>query len=221
MAINKQHKKLVLLKVFVLAILALISGGLFVWLAQEVVIEKKDWFDTSAFNYFRQWITPVHTTIALVVTRSGSDMFLIAVYLLILYHLLRNNYKRQGIQLVIVVSASFLWNTLLKHFFHRPRPLPPHLDYVISYSFPSGHTLGTFTLCGILAYITWKTKWPFIIKLVVMIALFLYACLIGISRVYLHVHFLSDVVAGACFALCWLTVSAVFIKLIELKSATR
>jgi undecaprenyl-diphosphatase len=215
MAINKQHKKIISREVFVLAVLALISGGLFVWLAMEVVIGKKDLFDTLAFNYFQQWITPVHTTIALVVTRGGSDALLIAIYLLILYYLLRNKFQRQAIQLVIVVSASFLWNWLLKHFFHRPRPLLLHLDYVISYSFPSGHTQATFTLCGILAYITWKTKWSFITKLATIVAFFIYACLIGISRVYLHVHFLSDVLAGACFALFWLAISAVFIKLTE------
>jgi undecaprenyl-diphosphatase len=219
MAINKQHKKPISLEVGVLATLALMSGWLFVWLAQTVVIEKRDLFDTLAFNYFRQWISPAHTTIALVVTRGGSDAFLISIYLLVLYFLLKNKYKRQAIQLVIVVSASFLWGTLLKQFFHRPRPLPPHLDYVISYSFPSGHTLGTFTLCGILAYITSKTKWPFITKLTAIVALFLYACLIGISRIYLHVHYLSDVLAGASFALFWLAISGVFIKLTEWKLA--
>lgn len=215
MAINKRYNKLISREVVVLAALALISGWLFVWLAQEVVIEKKDLFDTLAFNYLQHWITPAHTTIALVVTRGGSDVFLIVVYLLILYYLLRKKLKRQAIQLVIVTSASFLWSPLLKQFFKRPRPILPHLDYVISYSFPSGHTLLTFTLCGILTYITWKTKRPFITTLAVSAGLFLYACLIGISRVYLQVHYLSDVVAGACFALFWLSIAALFIKLAE------
>jgi len=215
MATGKPHKKLPYREVFFLAALALISGWLFVWLALEVVIEKKDWFDLRAFQYLGQWVTPAHTAIALVVTRGGSDVFLIVVFFLVLYYLLRNKFKRQAIQLVIVVSAPFLWSWLLKKLFHRPRPLPPHLDYVISYSFPSGHTLGTFTLCGTLAWITWKTKWPFITKLAVTVFLFLYACLIGLSRVYLHVHYLSDVVAGACVALCWLAISAVIIKLTD------
>ena len=215
MAIDHPHKRLLYRDVFILAALALISGWLFVWLAQEVVIEKKEWFDILAFQYFRQWITPAHTTIALVITRGGSDAFLIAVYLLIFYYLLRNNFKRQAIQLFIVVSAPFLWSWLLKKIFHRPRPLPPHLDYVISYSFPSGHTLGTFTLCGMLAWLTWKTKWPLITKLAATVFLFLYACLIAISRVYLHVHYLSDVVAGACVALCWLAIAAIIIKLTD------
>jgi undecaprenyl-diphosphatase len=215
MIINKQHKKLISREVLLFAALALISGLLFVWLAQVVVIEKNDLFDTLAFNYFHQWTTPANTTIALVITRGGSDLFLIAIYLLVLYHLLRNKFKRQAIQLVIIVSASFLWNWLLKHFFHRPRPMLQHLDYVISYSFPSGHTQATFTLCGTLAYLTWKTELPFITKLAVTVILFLYACMIGLSRVYLHVHYLSDVAGGACFALFWLAISAVVIKLAE------
>ena len=215
MGINKQHKKLISREVLLLAALALISGLLFVWLAQVVVIEKNDLFDTLTFNYFHQWTTPANTTIALVITRGGSDLFLIAIYLLVVYHLLRNKFKRQAIQLVIIVSASFLWNWLLKHFFQRPRPMLQHLDYVISYSFPSGHTQATFTFCGALAYLTWKTKWPFITKLVITVVLFLYACMIGLSRVYLHVHYLSDVAGGACFALCWLATSAVVIKLAE------
>lgn len=215
MVVNKQHKKRITREVLLLAAFALISGLLFAWLAQTVVIEKNDLFDTLAFNYFHQWTTPAHTTIALVITRGGSDLFLIAIYLLVLYHLLRNKYKRQVIQLAIIVSTSFLWNWLLKHFFQRPRPMLQHLDYVISYSFPSGHTQATFTLCGTLAYLTWKTKWPFITKLAITVTLFLYACMIGLSRVYLHVHYLSDVLAGASFALCWLAISAVVIKLRE------
>ncbi|HEY8897829.1 MAG TPA: phosphatase PAP2 family protein [Niastella sp.] len=215
MAIYKQHKKLISREVLLLAALALISGLLFVWLARVVVIEKNDLFDTLAFNYFHQWTTPANTTIALVITRGGSDLFLIAIYLLVLYYLLRNKFKRQVLQLVIIVSASFLWNWLLKHFFQRPRPMLQHLDYVISYSFPSGHTQATFTLCGTLAYLTWKTELPLITKLIITVTLFLYACMIGLSRVYLHVHYLSDVAGGACFALCWLAVSAVVIRLAE------
>lgn len=215
MVIDKQPKKLSSREVLFLAVFALLSGGLFIWLAQEVVIEKKDWFDILAFNYFQQWVSPTNTTIALVVTRGGSDLFLICIYLLVLYHLFRNKYKRAVIQLIIVVSLGFLWNFLLKQYYHRPRPLFPHLDYVISYSFPSGHTQATFTLCGILAWLTWKTKRNFTNKFAATVALFLYACLIGISRIYLHVHYLSDVLAGACFALCWLAISAVIIKQTE------
>ena len=212
---DKQRKKLISGEVFIAAALALITATLFVWLAQVVVIEKRDLFDTLAFNYLQQWTSPENTNIALVVTRGGSDVFLIAIYLLVLVYFVRNKYKRQTIQLVIIVSAAFLWNYLLKHIFQRPRPSLQHLDYVISYSFPSGHTQATFTLCGILAYIIWKTKWSFITKLVVTIFLFFYACLIGLSRVYLHVHYLSDVVAGACAALCWLATAAVVIKLTD------
>lgn len=209
---NKQRKKQIR-AVFLPAALALITAALFLWLAQMVVIEERDLFDTLAFNYLHQWTTPQNTNIALVVTRGGSDVFLIAIYLVVLFYFVRNKYKRQTIQLVIIVSAAFLWNYLLKHLFQRPRPSLPHLDHVISYSFPSGHTQATFTLCGILAYIIWKTKLSFITKLTVTLALFFYACLIGLSRVYLHVHYLSDVAAGACAALCWLAISAVVIKL--------
>lgn len=215
MVINKQRKKLIPWEVLILSALALLTAALFVWLAREVVIQKKDLFDTLAFNYLHQWTSPENTAIALVVTRGGSDVFLIAIYLLVLFYFVRNKYKRQIIQLVMVVSASFLLNYLLKQFFQRPRPSLVHLDYVISYSFPSGHTQATFTLCGILAYIIWKTKRSFITKLAITIALLFYACLIGISRIYLHVHYLSDVVAGACAALCWISTAAVIIKLTD------
>lgn len=210
---DKQRKKPIPPEVLIPAALALITGALFVWLAQQVVIEKKDLFDTLAFSFLHQWTSPQNTTIALVVTRGGSDVFLIAIYLLVLYYFVRNKLKQQTIQLVLIVSASFLLNYLLKHFYQRPRPLLVHLDYVISYSFPSGHTQATFTLCGILAYIIWKTKRPFTTKLIITIALLFHACLIGVSRIYLHVHYLSDVVAGACAALCWLATAAVFINL--------
>jgi hypothetical protein len=77
----------------------------------------------------------------------------------------------------------------------------------------SGHTLGAFTLCGILVYMTLKTKWSSIAKLGAIILLLLYACLVGLSRIYLHVHFTSDVIASILVALWWLTLSLICIKL--------
>lgn len=218
MADIKQRKKLISTEVILLAVLAILTAWVFIWLAQVVVIEKNDLFDTAAFNYFQRWVTDTNTTIALVVTRGGSDLFLIAIYAVVLYYLRRHKLQRQAVQLVIIAGGSFLLNYLLKHLFQRPRPLILHLDYVNSYSFPSGHTQATFTLCGILAYITWQMHWATNKRLAIIIALFLYACMIGMSRIYLHVHFLSDVIGGACASLCWLAVSIIFIKLTSIEN---
>lgn len=213
MAINNDSGKLFAARFWALVALSLISCLLFLWLAWEVIAEKGEWLDTLGWNFVQQWTTPLHTKMALLVTFGGTNFFTISIYLAMLFYLFKKNYKREAIHVFVIASSSILLGWVLKLIFQRQRPHLPHLQSAIGYSFPSGHTLGAFTLCGILAYMTFKTKWSSIAKLVAVLLLLLYACLVGLSRIYLHVHFTSDVIASMLVAQWWLTVSLICIKL--------
>jgi undecaprenyl-diphosphatase len=213
MTINNDSGKLFPARFWALVALSLISCLLFLWLAWEVIAEKGEWLDTLGWNFVQKWTTPLHTKMALLVTFGGTNFFTISIYLVMLFYLFKKNYKREVIHVFVIASGSILLGWVLKLIFQRQRPNLPHLQSAIGYSFPSGHTLGAFTLCGILIYMSFKTKWPFIAKLVAVVLLLLYACLVGLSRIYLHVHFMSDVIASMLVALWWLTLSLICIKL--------
>jgi undecaprenyl-diphosphatase len=213
MRINNDSGKLFAARFWLLVALSLISCVLFLWLAWEVIAEKGEWLDTLGWNYVQGWTSPLHTKMALLVTFGGTNFFTISIYLAILFYLFKKNYKREAIHVFVIASSSILLGWVLKLIFQRQRPNLPRLQLAIGYSFPSGHTLGAFTLCGILVYMTLKTEWSSIAKLLTVVLLLLYACFVGLSRIYLHVHFTSDVIASMLVALWWLTLSLICIKL--------
>ncbi|OQP43001.1 hypothetical protein A4H97_12705 [Niastella yeongjuensis] len=215
MTINNEPGKSLTARFWVLVALSFISCLLFLWLAWEVLAEKGEWLDTVVWNCVKQWTSPLHTKLALLVTFGGTNFFTITIYLVILFFLSKRGHKRAAIYVFVIAASSILLGWALKLIFHRTRPPMPHLQLAIGYSFPSGHTLGAFTLCGVLIYITLKSKWSFIAQLASAFLLLSYACLVGLSRIYLHVHFTTDVIASMLVACWWLTLSLICIKLIQ------
>lgn len=98
------------------------------------------------------------------------------------------------------LGGSLLLNTLVKHLFARERPLPwepltPHFTY----SFPSGHAMASATFAGVVLLLGWHTRWRW-----PMLAIALpLVVLVGFSRVYLGVHYPSDILAGWAAASAW------------------
>ena len=93
---------------------------------------------------------------------------------------------------------------ITKLFFARPRPLHPLLYREESFSFPSGHATFSFIFYGMLAYFIWLTDLPKIWKYVFMIFLVILSLAIGFSRIYLRVHYPSDVLGGFSLGYFWL-----------------
>ena len=109
----------------------------------------------------------------------------------------------------------------LKFFFQRPRPLIPLLQEISGLSFPSGHAFMGTIFYGLLISIVYRDvsniwrKWILIAILVITILL------VGFSRVYLRVHYLSDVLAGFCFGILLLIIFLWLIKRIEKYNASK
>ncbi len=144
------------------------------------------------------------------ITALGSMFFLLALSTAVVGYLLLEKKKGLALYTSIAVSGGLLLSNVLKHAFNRPRPeLVSHLAYVMSSSFPSGHSMMSavvfLTLGGLLARYTEKKR----LKIYVLSLAILATLLVGISRVYLGVHWPTDVLAGwtagASWALlCWL-----------------
>ena len=142
-------------------------------------------------------------------TALGSNALLVTVSLAVLGYLLLQRKKEMAIFMTAAILGGFLLSSGLKQIFDRPRPdIVPHATYVVSASFPSGHSMLSavvfFTLGGLLARSTGNRR----MKVYILALSVLATLIVGCSRIYLGVHWPTDVLAGwtagASWALlCW------------------
>jgi undecaprenyl-diphosphatase len=138
------------------------------------------------------------------VTFCASATFLqIGYAVLVVIYLFRKNWKRVG-EIAAVGLGGRVLNYSMKLFFQRPRPPESLVGPLDTFSYPSGHATSGFLFYGLLAYLVWKTGLPKALRLVLVSLLLAFALLIGFSRVYLRVHYPSDVIAGFCIGVAWL-----------------
>ena len=167
----------------------LVIVGIFTYL----VINNRDiYIDSVIDNFIYSGINDKRTSYVKVITSLGSVMGIgITTLLLILF------IKDKKIKMCIVgdLVGSTIINNLIKVIIRRPRPS----NMLVSengYSFPSGHSMASMVLYGYLIYLIYKyinNRW---LKIIFITILSLVILLIGVSRIYLGVHYASDVICG-------------------------
>ncbi|MGU3469785.1 phosphatase PAP2 family protein [Paenibacillus sp. D51F] len=140
-------------------------------------------------------------------TTAGSGPWVTGIMIVIVVALLLVGYRRELIFFVGVIVGSSLLNLLLKLIFHRARPDVHRIIDAAGYSFPSGHSMAAFTLYGITIYFLWKHLERSWMKAAAVSAGIVMIIMIGISRIYLGVHYPSDVLGGYLISASWLTAS--------------
>lgn len=219
--INKLFASIALLSLELIVVLIAFTASVLMvtFIVRRIFLLQKDDLDFKAFNYLAQYVTPSTTKAMQVITIFGSHYFLIpANLLLIAYFLFIRKHKWYSIKVPAVALTSLFLMFTLKYFFNRPRPQVPLLHEVGGLSFPSGHAFMSFSFFGLLMYLCWKyieskpLKW----SMITFLAIFILS--IGISRIYLRVHYASDVVAGFCLGLMWLVLSLWILGALEKKS---
>jgi membrane-associated phospholipid phosphatase len=135
--------------------------------------------------------------------------------LLCAYFLLRKK-SRYSIKISAIALSSLLIMLGLKLLFNRHRPLIPLLEPARGLSFPSGHAFMSTCFYGLLMLIIWKEERPHpVLKWCLLICVILLLLVIGFSRVYLRVHYFTDVIAGYCVGFSWLFLSSYLIDQIR------
>ena len=207
-AFNKRYFKKLPKGLIILLFLFAAGIFLFAFITYEVIVERKDSFDNSILDYLSKNIMdPDLTDFMEDITYFASSTFLeIAYGILVLIYALTKNWKRV-IEIAFIGLGGFLVNYFMKLSFHRIRPPHPLLDPLTNFSFPSGHATSGFIFYGILAFLVWKTKIPQMYKYMVGFAFIAFSILIGFSRVYLRMHYPSDVLAGFCIGFAWLFIT--------------
>jgi len=162
--------------------------------------------DQQVAVWFHQQATPTVTQAARVISFVGSVGWVSAASVVVaLFFVRRRDWHRVFLIALTMVGGSTL-NLLLKHFFHRERPvLENPLVTLSSYGFPSGHTMGATLFYGLLALLTWNGMKSRAGRWAAVSAACMLIFLIGLSRIYLGAHFLSDVLGALAAGLLWLT----------------
>ena len=184
---------------------AMIFLVLFARLADEMLEGDTRQFDTVVRHYVHSHSSARLTAIMRFVTTLGSPLFVSTATAAGSFALWVSDRRRKALLIAITVIGGSLLMWVLKLSFHRVRP-QPFFDTQLptSYSFPSGHALLSFCLCGAGAALfsaDQKNNWTRVAIWTVAVVL---VAAIGFSRIYLGVHYPSDVLAGYLGALVWI-----------------
>ncbi len=183
---------------------AAIALFLFAWLAEEVFKGSAANFDTLVRNAVHRFASSRLTTAMIFISHLGSEV-LAAVVVLALIIFVRVKWRRAAVWLMLATLGGLLLEAVLKMAYHRARPVPffgvmPH-----SYSFPSGHSMMSLCVYGTLAGLLSNRVRSSAHRVLLWIGAALLIVAIGLSRIYLGVHYPTDVLAGYLAAALWVS----------------
>ena len=174
---------------------------IFLAIAEDVFEQEIFEFDSVVYNFLVNNRNEVLNNFFKIITQFGSAIVLIIITILCVIFIRDKKYK-------ILVPANLVTiaiiNIVLKNFFLRPRPNELRLIEETGYSFPSGHAMASTAFYGLLIYIAHEKIENKILRNTICIMLGLLILLISVSRIYVGVHYTSDVIAGTCFSIAYL-----------------
>lgn len=172
----------------------------FVLLGGLVLAHVQLSFDDALPLALHQHASGALDSVMLAFTLLGSVKVVGVADGLVLAALLWHGAHRRAMFWAVAIIGSATLNLVVKHLIARPRPdLWLSIAPETSFSFPSGHAMGSMTFVAALAVLAWPTRWRWLALTLGAI----FVLLVGLSRVYLGVHFPSDVVGGWMAALAW------------------
>lgn len=198
---------------------AVLSLFLFAWIADGVAHDRTAGLDLAIRNQVHAYASPPVTSAMIFVSFLGGDG-LTAAAILSVIAFLAFHWRRAALWMVVTILGAVVLDLTLKYAFHRPRPVPFFVPVPYTYSFPSGHSLFSFCFYGVLAGLLAGRMQSRLGRILVWTLAALLVAAIGLSRIYLGVHYPSDVIAGYLAAALWVsTLLALDRVRIERKSA--
>jgi membrane-associated phospholipid phosphatase len=215
---SERKVKGISLRVLVVLGISAIFLAILFFLTNEIVLENETSFDISVFNFLDRFRSPGATSVFTFFTFFGSINFLLPAYILLsLYFIFFKKNNARSFNIAAIGLSSGLLLRFVKNIFQRHRPPNPLIENVSGFSFPSGHSFSSFTFVGVIIYMLWESKADVSWKWAGTAVLFILATIIAFSRVYLQVHYASDVIAGFCLSFVWLSLCIFILKRINLK----
>ena len=166
-------------------------------------------WDSTAYNFFvlrlrRPWLTPIMEGFSALASPVVLAAMLLAVAAFA-------PGQRPGWCAGTNLVLSVVLNTLLKEVIQRPRPEGYNIVAETGYSFPSGHSMVSMAFYGLLAWLVWKYETNQVERHVYPVLFVGLIVMVGVSRIYLGVHYLTDVLAGLLVSTVWLILYITFV----------
>jgi membrane-associated phospholipid phosphatase len=186
---------------FVVIVLSAVCFGL---IAEEVHDGDTASIDTSVLVFINGLSSPLLDSVFITITELASAWFVAVIGLILIAELVKRRRLRQATFATVALGGSAALNVILKLLFQRERPeLWQRLIHESSFSFPSGHAMASSALASLVIVLLWRTKW----RTTAIIVGSIYVVVIGMSRLYLGVHYPTDIIAGWCVSISWVLLS--------------
>lgn len=199
--------------------LIIVAGGIriFIELTESLKTDYLGKFDTSISDFFIHIRNPLLTKYFVFVTNLGDVWGYVAIFILctVLFYAFLKSWKYVG-QIVLVMFLSMGSNLLLKTSIHRARPMVEHLVTVKTLSYPSGHATMAMAFYGFLIYLIFRLSMNKFLKFGLISVMIILIVSIGLSRIYLGVHFPSDIVGGFIAGFIWVMFCIMIFNLIKI-----
>lgn len=190
---------------FFISLMSAIGFGV---IALLVTDDKVVQFDKKIISFVQGLETPALTSMMKFFTFIGGGLPVVIVTLIIMFFLYKVLHHRGELILFIgVVIGSVILNETLKLIFHRARPMLHRVIDANGFSFPSGHSMAAFSLYGVVAFLLWRHISTSSGRGMLIVISIIMTIAIGVSRIYLGVHYPSDVLGGFLASGSWLAIS--------------
>jgi membrane-associated phospholipid phosphatase len=195
----------------------------FSWLGREISTGVTPAADQHLREAVRGYVSPWLTQLMIAASRYGGPSWLVPIGLVLAIGFLVKRWYRGAVLVLVTMAGAGLLNTLLKQTFARARPAAFFPDYPLptSLSFPSGHAFFAASfLGGVAALLSGRIR-STALRAVIWVATVGLILLIGFSRVYLGVHYPSDVFAGYAAAIVWVAAVTLGDRLVSHRRSRR
>ena len=194
------------LGVFVLAgaLLAVVNTWLFAWVASHVRQGRTQTFDDAVLRYVGEHRVPLLENAMLEITFLGTGTVVLMIAFVAALFLWLTRHRYSASLLVAATVGAIVLNNVLKQFFDRPRPqVITWGTHALTTSFPSGHAMSAAVVYSTIAYLAARLQRRHRARVATMSVAALLVVLVCVSRVYLGVHYPTDVLAGTVVGLAW------------------
>ncbi|KEI16493.1 phosphatase PAP2 family protein [Clostridium haemolyticum] len=178
-------------------------------------------FDNIAINYVSSIRNHTLNKLVIIVSKSGDTITAIVFTILVFafFYIIRR--KKEAWFYAITVLIIAIISQLLKFIVKRPRPTGNWLVNIHGYSFPSGHSVLSMTTALLIIYFVLTNLRNKGLAILLSILIYIYGSLVGISRVYVGVHYISDVVGGWTLATICVFISLLIFNKINSEKSTK
>lgn len=208
-----------LFSAFIISLVSVIGFGMISLLISD---QKIRYFDSKVITAVQGLETPGLTEVMKFFTFIGSTKVVIILSLVLLFFLYKVLHHRlELILFASVIGGAGILNGVLKHLFQRARPNLHRLIEIGGFSFPSGHAMSAFALYGVIAFLFWRHISTRIGRTILIIVSCFMIFAIGISRIYLGVHYPSDIIGGYFASGFWLSAAILVFQFYKEKRYNR